>query len=387
MEYFRIMAKKYVKLDGPIKSYSPEEVRDLLGGLKNSELLRSIILNEKEFIDIDYDRSLRSFWYRTVKPSLEKLRLLTENDQTEEGLTKWDMELSRYMGELVKMGVLTYRDLRVVDESRRRETPRDRYSTTAIETYGYKTNIAPYPNIVICTEKDTVYSYLEDLSMLFGCSCISGKGQNSLGATEDLARRFDPGKDIFILAMTDYDPAGYSIAETFKNQLQSLKGSLKLRGRIVLNRVGIYPNQLTDQEVEQNKYTPKPKGRDKWFRLTGGIKGEPKGLELDAFSPHRIKEIFIEGLREYVDGDVYNGPFIKEAYIRIKVLEGLQDIVDRIAEEVTLKEFNNIEVIPVDIFDLALQEHTSLPVGDMVTTNRDQAIKDIASSYFNNTKG
>ena len=206
------MAKKYIELDRPIKEYSAKELRDTIGKLKNSELIRTIILNEKEFVNIDYDRGLRGFWYFTVKPVLDKLGLLTEEDQTEKGLTKWDSELSRYMAELVKMGVLTYKDLRIVDQSRQRENPSDKYYTVDIETYGYQVNVAPYSNIIISTEKDTAYHIIYDIARLFGCSCISGKGQNSLGAMEDLLRGMnETGKDIFILTLTDYDPSGYYI--------------------------------------------------------------------------------------------------------------------------------------------------------------------------------
>jgi len=120
------MAKKYITLDKPIKDMTVEElIQKGLSGINKAELMRTIILNEKEYISIDYDRSLRGFWYSTVKPTLDKLGLLEEKDQTEEGLKNWDSELSRYMAELVKMGVLTYKDLKILDISRRRETPKN----------------------------------------------------------------------------------------------------------------------------------------------------------------------------------------------------------------------------------------------------------------------
>ncbi len=98
------MAKKYITFDRPIKEIPGEELKRHLGNVKRSVLMHSIILNEKQFLKIDYDRSLRSFWYLTVKPTLEKLGLITEVDQTEEALIKCDSEPSRYMGELVSLG-------------------------------------------------------------------------------------------------------------------------------------------------------------------------------------------------------------------------------------------------------------------------------------------
>lgn len=204
------MGKKYIALDRPIKEMLAEEIRAKLGKLKKSELMRTIILNEKEFMDIDYDRSLRGLWYSVVKPTLDKMGLLTEQDQTEERLAKWDADLSRYLAELVRLGMLTYKDLRIVDTSRQRETPDERYAVVDLQTYGYKIAIAPHSNIIISTEKDTVYNIISGIASFFGCSCISGKGQNSLGAMEDLLRNMGQvTKDIHILTITDYDPAGY----------------------------------------------------------------------------------------------------------------------------------------------------------------------------------
>ena len=91
---------KIVKLDKSIKDYSKEELATLLGHLKKSELMRSIILNERDFCTCNYERSQRSFWYSVVKPTLDKLGKLTPDDETEEALTGWDKTLSKYLTEL-----------------------------------------------------------------------------------------------------------------------------------------------------------------------------------------------------------------------------------------------------------------------------------------------
>lgn len=67
------MAKKYIKLERPIKELLAEELRALLSGSQISVLMRTIILNERDFLSVNYKRSLRGFWYSTVKPTLDKL--------------------------------------------------------------------------------------------------------------------------------------------------------------------------------------------------------------------------------------------------------------------------------------------------------------------------
>lgn len=380
------MAKKYIKLERPIKELLAEELRELLLGAQTSVLMRTIILNERDFLSVNYKRSLRGFWYSTVKPTLDKLGLLTEEDQEEDKLSKWDSELSRYMAELVRLGELSYKDLNIVDNSRQREAPVESYTISSLESYGYKVQIAPYSNIIICTEKDTAYSIIKDLSSFFGCSCISGKGQNSLGAMEDLLRqikqRSGDSKDIYILTMTDYDPAGYYIADTFKTQVEDLRLILKLKSNVYIERIGITPDQLSVEEVEANKYSPKKANIDKWLQMTGGINGEPKGLELDAFSPDRIRELFIQSIKPYINPSLYAN-FVKEAYLQKLILEAIQDKVDDISKAVSKEYLFNIEERNYDLFNLAQEGNSSLPVGDLCYTTSGADIKQKALSYFN----
>ena len=71
------MKDTIVELRAAIKDLPVEEIREKLGSLKKSELMRSIIMNEKEFCTCRYERSQRNFWYAVVKPTLDKLGLLT----------------------------------------------------------------------------------------------------------------------------------------------------------------------------------------------------------------------------------------------------------------------------------------------------------------------
>lgn len=97
------MKDKIVKLDKHVTEIPKEEIKVLLGGLKKSELIRSIILNERDFGKCTYDRTLRSMWYSTVKPTLDKLGMLTESDNEENSIKNWDGLLSKYFTNLSKM--------------------------------------------------------------------------------------------------------------------------------------------------------------------------------------------------------------------------------------------------------------------------------------------
>ena len=380
------MAKTYIELDRPIKEYTAENLRQVTSGLNNAELLRTIILNEKKFIRVNYDRSLRGFWYSTVKPTLDKLNLLTEKDSSEEGLTKWDKSLSYYVAELVRMGAVTYKDLHIVDTSRQRSTPADRYASVNNSIYGYQITAAPYANIIISTEKDTVYSIIDDIATFFGCSCISGKGQNSLAAMEDLLLNMNKAIDneyepIYILTMTDYDPAGHFIAQTFYNQVEDLHKSQGITRPVYIERIGITPNQLTRDEVLANWYTPKNAGLDKWMEETGGIYGQAKGLELDALEPDKIRRIFIQCLRRFIDDTKYTA-FIKRAYIQNMALEIMQGKVDLILKDVIKMSLDSVELKDIDLYELAASGYRHMPVEQLCHTGKTDAIQTMVLSRF-----
>lgn len=67
------MKDKIVELRASLKDLPIEEIKQKLGDLKKSELMRSIILNEKQYCSCTYERSQRNFWYSVVKPTLDKI--------------------------------------------------------------------------------------------------------------------------------------------------------------------------------------------------------------------------------------------------------------------------------------------------------------------------
>ena len=49
------------------------------------------------------------------------------------------------------------------------------------------------------------------------------------------------------------------------------------------------------------RYKPKEIGLSEWYTETGGVDGEPLGLELDALPLSRLRSMFAEGIERYVD--------------------------------------------------------------------------------------
>lgn len=365
------MRNKIVELRAALKDLPLHEIQEKLGGLKKSELMRSIILNEKQYCTCTYERSQRNFWYSVVKPTLDKLGELTAKDDTEEGLTGWDKILSKYLTELVKEGKLTYRDIMICDESRNYSVP-DRYS------------FSPYRNIVVCCEKDTIFQVVKDISLLLGCSCISSKGICGFGAMETLLRKIRDNSEnkvseLIFLIMSDYDPTGYTIANTFKAQAEIMAKQLGMNVRIVSKRIGIVPDQLSEDEVKNNMYSPKKKGLKTWMEETGGIHGLEKGLELDALMPERIREIFAGELQNYID----NGSYIedcKSSYLWSAIRNEIDKYIDTIVSQVYKELEDKVSTEEPDMMKYVREGMITIPLNNICSLNAD--IETCVKKYF-----
>ena len=356
------MKNRIIDLGAHISAIPKGDLQRMMGGVKkNSEIMRTIIMNEKQYGTVDYDRTLRGFWYSVVKPALDKLDRLTPEDSTDDKLTAWDKALSHYTAELVREGKLSYRDLHIVDGSRSRFVDRD----TTI----------PYRNIAICIEKDTNYAIIRNMCGLLRSSCYSSKGLSSLGAMEDFCRCIqenspDPVHDLFFVIMSDYDPTGFLITDTIREHAEiAANVILKMDCRIHVERIGVLPSQLTPEELENNWYTPKFKTaseREAWIARTGG----EKGLELDALSLDRIREVFATSLKTYIDTSAYIDTF-KSYFLYDAIDRATAPYIRNVTNAVFREKWRDVTVRDFDILDYAKAGYGDAPVNEVCHMEND----------------
>ena len=56
----------------------------------------------------------------------------------------------------------------------------------------------------------------------------------------------------------------------------------------------VNPKRLTEEQIEMGKYKLRSgKKTESWMAETGGVTGEPFGIEANAFTPKQIEEIFL----------------------------------------------------------------------------------------------
>lgn len=360
-----------IDLGKHIKDIPKEELKSKIGCLKlKSDLMRVIIMNERDYGTCTYNRTLRSLWYSTVKPALDKLDKLV--DDKEETVDGWDTLLSKYMAQLVRAGELSYKDLHIEDESR---------SRNVVSSFDF----SPCRNIIVAVEKDTTYNIVRDISYLLGVSCISAKGLNSLGAMESFIRAIRDNtdgevKDIYFLILSDYDPAGLVISNTLKEQAMDVLKVLKMDNTVVhAERLGILPSQLTEDEIYNNWYSPKG-DMDKWIAETGGIYGQPKGLELDAFTPDRIRKIFATSLKDYIHTENYVEQ-CKYDYLYERVNQAIRPYVDGIVGEIVREKIEDVNIDDFEILDYVKGGYSYIPTSQICSLQNDN-LTEITRKYF-----
>lgn len=284
------------------------ELVALFGPMQQATLMRALILYETRAIEAGAvtreRRTMRNMWYDQIKPVLSRSGRLRDVTTPRRGgkpqPVDWDGLLSRYLAEMVRDGLTSYELLEIVDDSRQRQPAQERVRNLA----GVRLVGAHYPWVILFTEKDTMWGEVEAVAALYGVSAISGGGQPAAACTADVVRQIQSageysGQDLILLSLTDYDPAGYSIAQSQEKQLrEAVDGECD----VYHARLGLRPDQLSPEDRAAKAYAPP---RDKlfreWYAETRGVDGQPLGLELDALGLDAVREMFAYGIERHVD--------------------------------------------------------------------------------------
>lgn len=320
------MTEKFVPVPTDPLTLTDRDLRALLGGLKDSELMRSLIMAEVVQVRQGADRetrTMRSVWYDHIKPVLSRLGVLNQKTRNGEAVD-WPTKLSAYLAEIVRDGLTTYEELLIIDGSRQRQVAYE----ILVPVQNVPVVGAHFPWLILFTEKDTIWPVVEALASLYGVSAISGGGEPSLACTENTvleilrSEAYEVGQALVLLSLTDYDPAGYSIAVSQYQQLLDTAHGVT----VVHERLGLTPEQLTPGERAAKAYEPKEKGLAKWYAETGGVDGKPLGLELDALRISRLRAMFAEAIENHIDLDKRRAD-LRESFLELLVWEELEAMI------------------------------------------------------------
>lgn len=142
------------------------------------------------------------------------------------------------------------------------------------------------PAVVIIAEKKSLRRSVDRLCRDFGTSSLILSGQPSLLATEYLALALQGLGPIRIIALVDYDPAGYIIGESVVDQLRYFGATVNDVEFVM------HPDLFTPDEIEllalpcKLNTTAARTHAKHWLEKGGGINGQPLGLHANHLRPY-----------------------------------------------------------------------------------------------------
>jgi hypothetical protein len=227
--------------------------------------------------------NLRSFWYTDVKPVLSRLGIPVEGRRATELVYDTFVEL------VTRHRLFRYRDFGFLDEGA--------HARVVGRTNG---------TLLLFAEKAGRFGLVQEIAQEFDATGRALGGYPSSLATEYLLSALQQqgvlpeagastDQVLHLFSVVDYDPSGYWIEREFANQLWTFGVT-----EVTLHSL-VRPARLTAEQVRLGCYTlPKGSKTTNWLRTTGGIDGEPYGLEADAFPTELIRAAFLAEAAPYL---------------------------------------------------------------------------------------
>ena len=214
------------------------------------------------------DGNLRSFWYSNVKSTISKIGAL------DDAKDPYDVMLYAFVDFTEKYRLFRYADFGFTDEN---------WENRRI---GVK-----HPNIIVFSEKAGFVRLMREVNKTYDCTTAALNGISSVLSSEYMmAHIAEAGVDVprtrfHVFGIVDYDPNGAIVAGAFCRQIKS-QGVKLLRYTDLVT-----PAIFSPEELDLSKFSLPPKQRTKnrkWMERTGGINGQPFGIEADAVPKARL---------------------------------------------------------------------------------------------------
>jgi hypothetical protein len=204
--------------------------------------------------------------------------------------------------------------LSIVDKTRKLITNRGFENMTYYVNYeaqrflkGYYRDLMqtqPFYIAIIC-EKETVSNQLDEIANEFGIPVIYSKGSSSIDARFRLLNdwQYNGEKPIRLLFLSDLDPAGYRIQDSFVGSLKKDFFEMVKSTPIEAYRAGITQEQVIKYNLFSNMDAKETDTNYKKFIQETGMR---KTYELDALSPEIFTREAKNSILKIIDTDLFN---------------------------------------------------------------------------------
>jgi len=223
--------------------------------------------------------NLRSLFYQWIKPVVS--RIPNQGRQSD----PYDAMCDALQLLVIELKLFRYRQLELVDENWE-----NRWFTDGRN-----------PQLLVFAEKTGFVMFLQKAQRHYGITTIALGGAPSQLSTEylcsQLREKIGTIEPLVLFGITDHDPSGAIISSSFQDQL------LHQDVEVVEYHNLIKPAHYTEQELEYFRFPipSKYRGRiESWMNESGGIDGQPFGLEADSMPKSRLWDLLAEQIKPYL---------------------------------------------------------------------------------------
>jgi len=297
--------------------------------------------------------NVRGVWYSHFIHVTESVLGLGETPSVQNAINSaWE--------DMIVSGLFTYEDLGIISakENVRESRVRD----------------SPFNNIIIAVEKEDLFEGFRWIPRLFNCTLIAAGGQPSRAVARAFIKQLlDEGVDLNqqfeMCTVSDCDPAGYYIQESFRNQLEKAIEYYGGSGHIDIHRMFVRKDQVTAKLLDHDGVPCKDKTAtagaakaedtkwDNFCEMTSGglykippsswdgptyeIEGEVKvraKLELNAFGKDNIESAIVREILKLIED--HSKIMIPE------IMRILNDLKETVAQD-KYKQMEENEIQPI----------------------------------------
>lgn len=273
--------EKIYRFDKDIRLLTRKELGCLFsyqGRIPMTRLFKNIIWNAYERIQSGkadpIEGNLRTFYYLWIKPVLGHI----EDDQNKK-TNLYDVMLKMFARMVLDLKLFRYSDFDFTDENWQ-----NRWIGES------------KPEVLVFAEKSGWVRFLKEINEDLGVSTIALGGFPSALTSEYTALHLQKkikNKPIFLVGIVDFDPSGDLIFQAFEEQLKTCGLNISSSKTLIKPE-----NGYTEKEVEMFKFRLPRKQKTKlkrWLQKTGGIQGQPFGLESESMKRSQVRK-FLEYL-------------------------------------------------------------------------------------------
>ena len=222
-----------------------------------SKAVRGAMWISKKYNLIPKDTPLRSLWYKFIKLVFQKIH-------PSKRIANPTHSFYKSLADIMRRTDYWYSDFNIWNKLSEDVFQRPELTWTAEKG---EPSVILFPNVLVTLEKESYFQTFQNFCDLLGINLYAAGGMPSFSKAEEASRQLrelNTTDDLKLYTLSDYDPAGFNINETFKNQFTEFLD--RFNQKVDNIKVAPFPKHYEPDELRQGSYVVKPNtiGQEQW---------------------------------------------------------------------------------------------------------------------------